>query len=102
EGTAERVALHAPYVLLFDQRFIEVRHLENSRLVQIIQGAEIRCVWDGRAVNEGSAIMAQDGTEEDIVQEPRVHAVMNLPEPSGPAGRPSRCIMQHVFELFPT
>ncbi|KAE9397959.1 citron-like protein, partial [Gymnopus androsaceus JB14] len=43
EGTAERVALHAPYVLLFDSRFIEVRHLETGRLVQIIPGNDIRC-----------------------------------------------------------
>jgi hypothetical protein len=102
EGTAERVALHAPYVLLFDQRFIEVRHLETGRLAQIIQGNEIRCVWDGRSVNEGSAIVPQDGSEEHMFQEPRVHAVLNMAEPPGLNGRPSRGTMQHVFELFPT
>lgn len=102
EGTAERVALHAPYILLFDQRFIEVRHLETGRLAQIIQGNEIRCVWDGRSVNEGSAIIPPDGAEEHMFQEPRVHAVLNMAEPPGPNGRPSRGIMQHVFELFPT
>jgi RHO1 GDP-GTP exchange protein 1/2 len=35
EGTAERVALHSPYILLFDSRFIEVRPLEIERLMQI-------------------------------------------------------------------
>jgi len=102
EGTAERVALHAPYILLFDTRFIEIRHIETGRLVQIIPGNDIRCVWDGRSLDGGAAIVAAEGTEEHMVQEPRVHAVMNLSESvAQPGGRP-RGIMQHVFELFPT
>src|SRR5258708_37068695 len=38
EGTAEKVAYHPPYVLLFDPRFIEIRHVETGRLAQIIPG----------------------------------------------------------------
>lgn len=102
EGTADRVALHAPYVLLFDPRFIEVRHLETGRLMQIIPGNEIRCVWDGRSI-DGSAVVTSEGAEERMDQEPRVHAVLNMPEGlAQPGGRPSRGIIQHVFELFPT
>jgi len=102
EGMAERVAMHSPYILLFDTRFIEIRHIETGRLVQIIPGSDVRCVWDGRSLDGGTAIVAAEGTEEHMVQEPRVHAVMNLAETSlQPGGRP-RGIMQHVFELFPT
>ncbi|KAF8159386.1 CNH domain-containing protein [Crassisporium funariophilum] len=103
EGTADRVAMHAPYVLLFDTRFIEIRHVETGRLVQIIPGNDIRCVWDGRSLDGGAAVVAAEGTEENMVHEPRVHAVMNAVEPPlQPGGRPMRGIMQHVFELFPT
>ena len=100
EGTADRVAMHAPYILLFDIRFIEVRHIETGHLVQIIFGDEIRCVWDGRAIDGGS-VNTLEGQGESMVQEPRIHAVMNMPEPFT-SRRPVRCVVQHVFELFPT
>jgi RHO1 GDP-GTP exchange protein 1/2 len=47
-GTANRVAVHEQYLLLFDERFIEVRHLDTGVLVQIIAGDNVRCAWDGR------------------------------------------------------
>ncbi|KAJ7825350.1 CNH domain-containing protein [Mycena olivaceomarginata] len=59
EGNAEKVTLHQPYILLFDSRFIEIRHIETGRLVQIIPGNDIRCLWDGRGV--GSSIAATPG-----------------------------------------
>jgi len=98
EGTAERVAWHPPYVLLFDSRFIEIRHVETGRLVQIISGNDIRCIWDGRGTNHSQAI--SEGSWEEIVsQEPRVHGVMNMEVP-----QPGRrgVTTQHVFELIPT
>ncbi|KAF9525947.1 Dbl domain-containing protein [Crepidotus variabilis] len=103
EGTADRVAMHAPYILLFDTRFIEIRQVETGRLVQIIPGTDIRCVWDGRTLDGGAAVVPHGGTEDRMIQEPRVHAVMNLPEPPIHAGiRNVRGAVQHVFELFPT
>ncbi|KAF7371013.1 hypothetical protein MSAN_00735500 [Mycena sanguinolenta] len=33
EGNAEKVALHQPYILLFDSRFIEIRNIETGRLM---------------------------------------------------------------------
>ncbi|KAH9479303.1 Rho1 guanine nucleotide exchange factor 1 [Psilocybe cubensis] len=104
EGTADRVAMHAPYVLLFDTRFIEIRHLETGRLVQIISGNDIRCVWDGRSLDSNMAVTSADGAEDRMEQEPRVHAVMNMTDlPLQPGGRTvHRGVMQHVFELFPT
>ena len=101
EGTAERVAMHAPYILLFDSHLIEVRHIETGRLVQVIQGNDIRCVWDGRTLDGGAAVVPPG--DNTILQEPRVHAVMSMAEPPvQTAGRQLRGIMQQVFELFPT
>jgi len=101
EGTADRVAVHTPYVLLFDIRFIEVRHIETGHLVQIIPGNDIRCVWDGRAIEAESAT-SPEGQETTMVQEPRIHAVMNMQEPLSLPRRPGRSVIQNVFELFPT
>jgi len=101
EGTAVRVAMHAPYILLFDTRFIEIRHIETGHLVQIIHGTDIRCVWDGRS-DGGTAVDSPEGQEVNMVQEPQIHAVMNMPESSALLRRPGRWSIQHVFELFPT
>ncbi|KAH9839689.1 Dbl-like domain-containing protein [Rhodofomes roseus] len=105
EGTAEHVAWHPPYVLLFDTRFIEIRHVETGRLAQIIPGNDVRCIWDGRGTANvpTSTVPGPDGWTEGISQEPRVHGVMNADnglQPSGPRG--ARPIAQHVFELIPT
>ncbi|KAJ6607005.1 hypothetical protein B0H10DRAFT_2073442 [Mycena sp. CBHHK59/15] len=40
EGTAERVAFHAPYIF---------RDVETGRLAQIIPGNDMHCLWDGRS-----------------------------------------------------
>ncbi|KAF8806848.1 Dbl homology domain-containing protein, partial [Phlegmacium glaucopus] len=101
EGKAERVAMHMPYILLFDIHFIEIRHIETGHLVQIIPGTEIRCVWDGRVIDE-PGVTSPNGQVETMVQEPRIHAVMNTPEHLSIPRRPGRCVVQHVFELFPT
>ncbi|EMD39100.1 hypothetical protein CERSUDRAFT_47353 [Gelatoporia subvermispora B] len=106
EGTAEHVAWHPPYVLLFDSRFIEIRHVETGRLVQIIPGNDIRCIWDGRGTTSVTAATpGPEGWNETMSQEPRVHGVMNAAEPTpqpGTGPRPNRPIAQHVFELIPT
>jgi len=113
EGTAERVALHAPYVLLFDSRFIEVRHLETGRLVQIIPGNDIRCTWDGRGISSDNApssaqtmsspVSELDGWDErlipDLIRDAQVHAVMNSPEVTG--GRRGSLVIHQLFELLP-
>jgi hypothetical protein len=103
EGTAERVAWHPPYVLLFDGRFIEIRHVETGRLCQIIQGHDIRCIWDGRGSNVPAiGTPGPDGWADTGPQEARIHGVMQSSEPTGNGARPSRAIAQHVFQLVPT
>jgi hypothetical protein len=100
EGTAERVAWHPPYILLFDSRFIEIRHVETGRLVQVISGNDMRCIWDGRGASAANQIGGDANWDEGVSQEPRVHGVMNadLTQP----GRLKGAVMQHVFELIPT
>lgn len=106
EGTAERVAMHWPYILLFDSRFIEVRHVSTGLLAQIIPGNELRCIWDGRGTSSTAAATGAEGPQQSIPMnlEPRIHAVMSAPEPLGQPGQPGRprAIAQHVFELVPT
>lgn len=104
EGTAERVSMHWPYILLFDSRFIEVRHVSNGLLAQIIPGNEIRCIWDGRGTSGTAGIAGAEGYQQPMTFDPRIHAVMSAPEPLGQTGQPGRprAIAQHVFELVPT
>ncbi|KAG8221089.1 hypothetical protein J3R82DRAFT_2607 [Butyriboletus roseoflavus] len=104
EGTAERVAMHWPYILLFDSRFIEVRHVSNGLLAQIIPGNEIRCIWDGRGTSGTAGITGAEGFQQTMNFDPRIHAVMSAPEPLGQTVQPGRprAIAQHVFELVPT
>lgn len=46
-GRAKSAALYGPYLILFDNDFVEVRNSENGRLKQIIAGREVRCLDDG-------------------------------------------------------
>jgi hypothetical protein len=86
-------------VLLFDSRFIEVRHVETGRLLQILPGNDVRCIWDGRGAKIGSSMNEGQWAADGLDQEARVHAVMNaLPEGRGRAAAQ----VQHVFELIPT
>jgi hypothetical protein len=106
EGTAEHVAWHPPYVLIFDSRFIEVRHIETGRLCQIIPGNDLRCTWDGRAGSMPPIAPGPNGIWEEVTsQEARVHAVMRAVDPAqGLAGSSGigRGLVEHVFELIPT
>jgi hypothetical protein len=98
EGTAERVAFHAPYILLFDSRFIEIRHVETGLLVQIIPGSDIRCIWDGRGVSTSAVSPLHEDS-----QEAQVHVVMNATDSTnGPGTLKNKSIVQHVCELIPT
>ena len=103
EGTSERVAFHPPYVLLFDSRFIEIRHIDTGRLAQIIQGTDVRCIWDGRGTTSIAPVSTPgpNGWQESPSQEARVHAVMRAPEAPRASGRTAP-VAQHVFELVPT
>jgi hypothetical protein len=46
-GTAQHAALYGPYLVLFDNDFVEIRNAQNGRLKQIIAGREVKCLDDG-------------------------------------------------------
>lgn len=99
EGTAERVAFHPPYVVIFDSRFIEIRHIDKGQLVQIIRGTDIRCLWDGRGSSTPAvATPGPGGWDEASTLDARIHAVMKAPDPQPN----SKVVVQHMFELVPT
>lgn len=51
EGRPDSVVYLSPYVLAFDTRFIEVRDTtQRGKLVQFINGANIRCCYDGQGL----------------------------------------------------
>ncbi|KAH9886981.1 CNH-domain-containing protein [Cubamyces lactineus] len=104
EGTAMQAAWHAPYVVLFNTTFIEVRHVESGRLAQIITGQDVHCLWDGRGVV--SAGLAPGRLDDfDDPRTPRIHAALDDSELSSFMtnahihGVPRR---QHIVELVPT
>ncbi|SAM00354.1 hypothetical protein [Absidia glauca] len=44
EGTPQAIAFYYPYVVAFDARFVEIRHVETGELVQILAGVHMRCL----------------------------------------------------------
>ncbi|KZF22961.1 hypothetical protein L228DRAFT_247387 [Xylona heveae TC161] len=47
-GKAKSAALFGPYILLFDQDFVEIRNAQNGRLRQVIAGKDVRCLDDAQ------------------------------------------------------
>lgn len=109
KGPAEDVAWHPPYVLIFNSRFIEVRHISAGRLCQIIRGSDIRCTsqWDRYTGSSlPSPLPGPDPNGpwgEAAVQRTPVCGVMRTEDGSQePTGGPSINVMQRVFQLVPT
>ena len=109
EGTAEHVAWHPPYVLIFNSRFIEVRHISAGRLCQIIRGNDIRCTsqWDGCTGSPVPSPLPRPDPNrpwgEAAVQRTLVCGVMRTDDGwQEPTSDPSTNVMQRVFQLVPT
>ncbi|GAA5808893.1 hypothetical protein MFLAVUS_002292 [Mucor flavus] len=76
EGVPQSVAFYYPYVIGFDPRFIEVRHVETGELVQILAGTHMRCL---QFINQTLA--------------PVIHGCM---------AHPFKADFQYVFQLMGT
>lgn len=48
-GKAKTVAIYGPYILVFDNDFVEIRNAENGRLRQVIAGRDCRCIDDAQS-----------------------------------------------------
>ena len=46
EGRPDSVAFHPPYLLLISAPFIEIRHIDNAKLLQIYTGSDIHLTWE--------------------------------------------------------
>lgn len=67
EGKPTTFALSHPYLLAFEQNFIEIRHLETSQLVHIITAKNIRMLHSStREVNLIPRTLRRDVTNADL------------------------------------
>ncbi|KDR72779.1 hypothetical protein GALMADRAFT_252035 [Galerina marginata CBS 339.88] len=51
EWSARSAAMSWPYFLLFNDFFIEIRHLQSGLLEQVVRGFHARCISDGRELH---------------------------------------------------
>ncbi|KAJ6488832.1 hypothetical protein C8R45DRAFT_777831, partial [Mycena sanguinolenta] len=94
---AKQVAFHAPYILLFNSRFIEVRDVDTARLAQIIPGDDLHCIW-----GEAGVTPRRHENLAEYFQEAKVYGVKTAPEELYHGRRAPRTVTQHVFQLIPT
>ncbi|EME45830.1 hypothetical protein DOTSEDRAFT_71505 [Dothistroma septosporum NZE10] len=80
-GNAQHAALYGPYLVLFDNDFVEIRNAQNGRLKQIIAGREVKCLDDGTN-------WSANGTTEQ-----KANGVVN--GFTAAAGRTLKLVMQH-------
>nr|XP_019015157.1 uncharacterized protein I206_01245 [Kwoniella pini CBS 10737]OCF53938.1 hypothetical protein I206_01245 [Kwoniella pini CBS 10737] len=104
EGKPDSVAFHPPYLLLISAPFIEIRHIDTAKLLQIYTGSDLRLTWDGSGGHRHQPIdnPGKNGYgEETKIQEPQIHICQRAPD-KRQLGRGLQGVGQHVFELSPT
>ncbi|WWD17661.1 hypothetical protein CI109_102102 [Kwoniella shandongensis] len=104
EGRPDSIAFHPPYLLLISAPFIEIRHIDTARLLQIYTGSDIRLTWDGSGGQKNPPIEnpGKNGYgEETKIQEPQIH-ICQRAQDLKPTGRGVQGIGQAVYELSPT
>ena len=95
EGTAEHIACHPPYVLVFNSRFIEVRRMDTGLLCQVIRGNDLQCTWNGYGSSIPPPEPDADGTCVDApVKMSSVCGTMRAYDSAD-------AVVQRVFELVP-
>lgn len=66
ESTAVSFAHRGEHILLFSISFIEVRHISTGRLVQAIEGGDIRLLYSGpTTLKDDTIIVAMRGEKND-------------------------------------
>ncbi|WVR06073.1 hypothetical protein IAU60_003101 [Kwoniella sp. DSM 27419] len=104
EGRPDSIAFHPPYLLLISAPFIEIRHINTAKLLQIYTGSDLRLTWDGSGGQRNQPVdnPGKDGYgEETKIQEPQIHICQRAPD-LRQLGRSLQGVGQHVFELSPT
>ncbi|WVN89138.1 uncharacterized protein L203_104354 [Cryptococcus depauperatus CBS 7841] len=103
EGRHDTAAFHPPYLLLISGQFIETRHIDTGKLLQIYTGKDLRCTWDGLGGQKNPPVLnpGKHGYgDETKIQEPQIHICQRATDYR--QGRGLHPIGQNVFELSPT
>ena len=67
ETKATSYAKQGPHILLFSSEFVEIRHAATGRLVQVVEGQDVRCVHaSDRAILV--AMRGSDGKTDKLVE----------------------------------
>lgn len=69
--------MHYPFVLAFEQTFIEIHNVESGQLVQIIPGKDVRCLFADTlpsiahpaAYNGNTSSQLREGLDINVFQE---------------------------------
>lgn len=64
--------MYGPYILVFDNDFVEIRNAQNGRLRQVIAGKDCRCLDDGQG-GGGSAAGLPAGVKPRTVKVGMAH-----------------------------
>ncbi|WRT64361.1 uncharacterized protein IL334_001293 [Kwoniella shivajii] len=104
EGRPDSIAFHPPYLLLISAPFIEIRHIDTAKLLQIYTGSDLRLTWDGSGGHKHQPVdnPGKNGYgDETKIQEPQIHICQRAADMRS-LGRGLQGVGQHVFELSPT
>ncbi|OCF37676.1 hypothetical protein I316_00803 [Kwoniella heveanensis BCC8398] len=104
EGRPDSIGFHPPYLLLISAPFIEIRHINTAKLLQIYTGSDLRLTWDGSGGQRDQPIdnPGKEGYgEETKIQVPQIHICQRAPD-YRPLGKGLQGVGQHVYELSPT
>ncbi|VDB87251.1 unnamed protein product [Peniophora sp. CBMAI 1063] len=104
QGKAEQIAWHPPYVVTFNNRFIETHNVETAQLAQILRVENTRVTWDGRGTARPSPKAPAEGRAWGFDSQIRIHGVRRHAPPEsspGPCAVPSVPDAQYVFALVP-
>ncbi|KAJ9102459.1 hypothetical protein QFC21_002859 [Naganishia friedmannii] len=100
EGRPETAAFHPPYLLLFSASFIEIRHISDCRLIQIVNAKDVKCTWQCSDTTT-LPIPGPDGYDERrMPMESRVHIAKRSDVRDG--RKRGTAVGIDVFELCPT
>lgn len=100
ESKISHYALRDGHLLLFSSDFIEIRHLVSGRLVQVMEGKEIRLLNAGAPTREKESSKVKEkeepllvamkgekddrlGTSEKVVEVVMTREIMRTPTPAG-------------------
>jgi len=90
EGTAEHITLHHPYIVIFSQRFIEIRDKVTGQVLQIIRGHQVRGIPTNPAI-------VDETTEGGSAPQPGIYATLVEEEDSLDA----KVLVRKLVELVP-